>query len=280
MFDKMLVNPAFCGSSNWAVGTIKSREQFLGLQGRPSTQTINFHSPIQAKHIGLGGKIIKDKLAIINNLAVTGIISYHLNFAGGKLSFGLEAGIQNRKINYNDLVVSTLGDNALISEGVRASTKPDVSFGTYYQKKQFYFGIADYHLLKSNFSFGETNGNSNLYNHLYIIAGNVFQINKSFTYEPSILIKRQGSSATQIDLNNMFYYEEKFGLGLQYRTQDALVFIARYNISEAFRVSYSYDMTVSKFSKYSKGAHEILISYGIKLPPPPTQKEIHPRYYF
>ena len=27
MFDKVLINPAFAGSSNWVVGTIKYREQ-------------------------------------------------------------------------------------------------------------------------------------------------------------------------------------------------------------------------------------------------------------
>ncbi len=280
MFDKVLVNPAFCGSSPWAVTTIKAREQFLGLNGKPSTQTINFHSPIQAKHIGVGVKIIKDKIAIINNLHFAGVFAYHLNFAGGKLSLGVEAGIINKKINFNDLTVSTLGDNALLSEGIQNAIVPDLSFGTYYQKKQFYFGISNYHALKSKFNYGTIGGSSILKNQLNVIVGNVFDINKSFSYEPSILVKSQPSSATQIDINNMFYYKDKFGLGLQYRTKDALIIIARYNVNEAFRIAYSYDITISKFSPYSKGAHEIVLSYGIKLPPPPTNKETHPRYYF
>lgn len=280
MFDKMLINPAFAGSSNWAVGTVKSREQFMGLQGRPSTQTINFHTPIQAKHIGLGVKIIKDKIAIINNLTATGVLSYHLNFVGGKLSFGLEGGIVNKKINFNDLTVSTLGDNALLSEGIQNAIAPDLSFGTYYQKKQFYFGFSNYHLLKSKYNFGTVAGNSKMASSMYLIVGNVFDLTKSISYEVSMLIKNQTSSVIQFDFNNMFYYKESFGVGLQYRTKDAVVLLAKYNINESFKIAYSYDITVSKFSKYSKGAHEIMISYGIKLPPPPTQKEIHPRFYF
>jgi len=47
MFDKALINPAFAGSSNWFVGTIKYRNQFIGMTGNPVTETFNIHSPIQ-----------------------------------------------------------------------------------------------------------------------------------------------------------------------------------------------------------------------------------------
>lgn len=279
VFDKMLVNPAFCGSSNWLVATAKYREQFIGLNGRPSTQTINVHSPIQAKHIGIGVKVVRDRIAIINNLAAAADFSYHLNFAGGKLSLGLEAGILNRQINFTDLIVSTQGDKALDNSGKVSSLVPDLSSGIYYQRKQFYAGLSAYHLLKKKMDFGTSLSGSYLHSQTNILVGNVFELSKYISLEPSLLIKYQ-PGVVQADINAMVYYDGTLGAGVQYRTGDAVVAMLKYNITPGLRIAYSYDITVSGFSGYSKGAHEILLSYGIKLPPPPTQKEMHPRYYF
>jgi len=279
MFDKMLINPAFAGSSNWIVATLKYRNQYIGINGHPTTQTFNLHAPIQKKHIGLGFKIVNDKMAIMTNLNVTGSLSYHLNFAGGKLSLGLEGGIYNKKINYQDLVLSARHDNALPLTTM-SSMIPDASFGLYYQKKQFYAGFSNAHLLAKKFDYGTSTSQARLYKHLYFLAGTVFELSKDFSVEPSLLVKYQASSALQLDLNTMAYYKDRIGVGLQYRTGDALVTMLRVNITESFRISYSYDISISKLSPYVKGTHEFILSYGIKLPPPPTQKEIHPRYYF
>jgi type IX secretion system PorP/SprF family membrane protein len=280
MFDKMLINPAFAGSSNWAVATAKYREQFSGMKGHPTTQTINFHTPIQKKHLGIGFKIINDKIAIINNLNAALLLSYHLNFAGGKLSLGLEAGVFNRKVDYQKTIVTTQEDNS-IPKTKQSSLVPDFSYGLYYQKKQCYFGITQYHLLKSKFDFKANNqSKSHLYNQFNFLLGNVFDLSKKFSYEPSILLKIQPSIKPQIDLNVTFYYNDLIGAGIQYRSGDAIVGVLRINILENLKLAYSYDFTISKLSRYTNGNHEIMISYGIKLPPPPSKKEIHPRYYF
>jgi hypothetical protein len=39
-------------------------------------------------------------------------------------------------------------------------------------------------------------------------------------------------------------------------------------------------MRNSPVAKYSSGAHEIMLRYGIKLLPPQQIKEINPRFYF
>jgi type IX secretion system PorP/SprF family membrane protein len=280
MFDKVLINPAYTGSSNWVVGTVKYRNQFTGMPGNPVTETFNFHTPIQSKHIGIGVKVVNDKIAVLSTLNAALLFSYHLNFAGGKLSAGIDAGIYNRKIEYQKLILSTRGDNAIPSTA-QSSIVPDLSWGLYYQRKQWYAGISQYHLIKKKFNDKTTlPTDSKLYSHLYLMIGNVFTVNKSWSYEPSLLMKVQPAAPLQLDMNVMVYYQDRIGAGLQYRTGDAMVAILKIAVLENLKITYSYDYTLSKLSGYSKGAHEIIISYGIKLPPPPVQKETHPRYYF
>lgn len=280
MFDKAIINPAFAGSSNWIVATVKSRNQAIAVSGQEKTQTINVHAPIQKKHIGLGFKLVKDKIAIMNTLNATAMLSYHLGLAGGKLSLGLEAGVFSKKVNYQELVINMRGDNAIPPSTV-SSMVPDVSMGMYYQKKQIYLGFSYYHLIKKSFDNGEASSSqSHLAKQINLLGGNVFELSKSLTMEPSFLLKYQPNSTTQLDLNTMLYYNNIIGAGLQYRIGNAVAGILRINIKDSFRICYSYDMNVSKATPYTKGAHEIILSYGFKLPPPPTQKEIHPRYYY
>lgn len=280
MMDKMLINPAFAGSSSWVVATAKYRQQFIGFEGNPTTQTFNFHAPIQKRHIGLGFKIINDKTPVTNNLNATLFYSYHLNFAGGKLSAGIEAGIYNRRIDYPKLILTHPLDNSIPVTAV-SSIVPDVSLGGYYQKKQFYLGYSARHILKSKFNYNTINSpNSHLYNHMNLLLGNVFDISDKWDFEASTLLKYQKAAPIQFDINGMLSYKERVGVGIQYRSGDAMAGIIKINIMESLRVSYSYDITKSGLSPYVNGAHEIIISYGIKLPPPPQEKEVHPRYYY
>ncbi|MGZ3862960.1 MAG: PorP/SprF family type IX secretion system membrane protein [Bacteroidia bacterium] len=276
MLDKMLINPGYTGSSNWAVGTLKYRQQFIGIEGAPVTETFNFHAPIQKKHIGLGFKVINDKIAINSNLNASLFYSYHLNFAGGKLSAGIEAGIYNRRIDYSKLILNNTLDNSLSRASVN-SIVPDGSAGIYYQKKQFYAGVSDCHLIGMNFA---TASKAHLYNHIYLIMGKVFELSDKWALEPSVLVKYQQAAPVQIDLNASVTYNDIITIGAQYRSGDAVGGFVKVSLMENLRIAYAFDKTMSGLSPFSKGAHEIIISYGIKLPPPSSEKEVHPRYYF
>lgn len=278
--DKMLINPAFVGSSNWVVGTLKYRNNAPSFKNQYTTQTFNLHGPVQAKHIGLGVKVVNDKRAVLTNLNIAVDASYHLNLAGGKLSFGVEGGVYNRRINYDELVTSQKNDQALNLYNF-SSTVPDFSFGFYYQRKQFYAGYSKYHLLGARFDRKEfPNSASFIHASDYFIVGSIIDVSKKWAVEPSILLKYQAKGNIQLDASVLVCFDNKLSLGLQYRTGSALLTMLKYNITDRLKISYSYDYNLSRFSQLSPGAHEVIISYGIQLPPPPTKKEIHPRYYF
>jgi type IX secretion system PorP/SprF family membrane protein len=278
MFDKLLINPAFAGSSNWAVGTLKYREQAKSFQGHPVTETFNFHGPIQRKHIGLGFKVTNDQIPVQNTLNASLFFSYHLTFAGGKLSLGLEGGMIKKTIDFQDVILNTEGDNAIPANAV-TNTMPDLSAGLYYQKKQFYFGLSSAHLLSSLTSDAQ-NPVVGPAQHAYLLLGNVFQLGSDVTLEPSILARYSTSALPQADGNLMLYFFDRFGLGAQYRSNEAISGIVRIEPIRGLRIAYSYDYGFKSTQSFVHGSHEIILSYGVKLAPPPARKEVHPRYYF
>jgi type IX secretion system PorP/SprF family membrane protein len=281
LFDKTQIDPAFAGSANWIVGTVKYRKQFMGIPGQPTTEAFSLHAPIQRFHLGAGAKISHETMAAVSRINATGICSYHMNFASGKLSFGLEGGVFNQAISFPDLIRKDPIDNSIPDQRT-AVTVPDVSFGTYYQKKGFYLGFSAMHLLKTdlNYTNYQKEISATLYKHYNFLIGNVFDVTESIAIEPSFLLKYVHAAPLQEDLNLNFIFKEKISLGFSYRSQDAIAGIVRLKITESLKIGYAYDHAIAGLSGHSNGTHEIFISYGIKLLPPAEEKEIHPRYYY
>jgi type IX secretion system PorP/SprF family membrane protein len=281
MFDKMLLNPAYAGSSRWIVGSLKNRMQFVNLDGAPTTNVFTFQAPVQVKRIGLGAKIIQDKIAVTNSLIATGFFSYHIGFGKGKLSFGIEGGIVNNSFNYGGLDKFDAVDPA-IDVSAESALLPEISTGLFYQTSSFYLGASVYHLFNSDNKTSAL-GNSDLYSlkrSFYGIGGYTFELSKKIFLEPGFLLKYAGGSTLQADLNLTLFLFDRLSLGTSYRTGDAVVTLLKVDITRNLKILYSYDIRVSNLANYSKGSHEIGISYGIELLPPPEQKVIHPRFYF
>ncbi len=281
MFDKMLVNPAFAGSSKWLVGSLKSRTSVMNIEGAPLSNFFTFQAPLQTKNIGVGIKVVQDKISVINSFNASGFFSYHIGFGNGKLSFGLEGGMKNSIYNYDNLVKYDLVDDA-IPVGEQSAIIPDASAGVYYQTQEFYVGLSANHLINSKRTLliYERNNIQNMAPNFYAIGGYIFEIGRDGLLEPGFLIKYMHGISLQVDANLTFIYLERFGFGLSYRSGDAIVALLKFDITKNIKISYSYDYTISGLSDYSSGAHEISISYGIELRPPAAKKVVHPRYYF
>ena len=280
-FDRLVFNPAYAGSSGWIVTSLKHRSQFVGLEGAPSTQMITVHAPWQIKSMGFGGKIINDHLGATNQFNASLIYAYHLGLGKGKLSVGIEGGLFSQTIDFANLYRVDKIDNAIPNE--KATTiKPDASFGLQFQARDYFVGFSIVHLFGSDLNFTDNNRSivAELSKHYFLSGGLVYDLKNDLSIQPCMLLKMVSGAPAQIDLYTNVIFKEKYTLGVGYRTSDALTFVAKYHITDAIRVSYSYDARISKVATYSSSAHEFMVRYGIKLLPPQQIKEINPRYYF
>ena len=280
-FDRLVYNPAYAGSSGWIVNSLKVRSQFSGIEGSPSTQMFTIHAPWQAKSMGFGAKIIKDKIGATNQFNMTGIYAYHMGLGKAKLSAGIEFGFYNQTIDFASLYRIDKIDLAIPGEK-GSVTKFDGSFGLQYQAKDYYLGLSIVHLFKKDINFTDIDRSlvAELNRYYFLSGGYVYDLSPDFSIQPCYLLKKVKGAPMQIDLYSNFIYKEKYTLGFGYRTGDALTFVAKYHITDAIRISYSYDFRISSIANYSSSAQEFMIRYGIKLLPPQQIKEINPRYYF
>ncbi|MBN8702619.1 MAG: type IX secretion system membrane protein PorP/SprF [Bacteroidetes bacterium] len=281
MFDKAIINPAYTGTIPYINSTLAYRKQFTGIEGAPTTQFLTFHAPIQKKNIGLGLKVVNDKVATIATTSFAGMFSYYIGLGNGRLSVGLEAGLINQKIDFTNLVRHDAVDNA-ISANTQNKMVPDASVGLYYQTKSFFIGWSSFQLIKSELNFTPDYGRSlvsRLWNHNYVVVGGNFGKNEDLRFEPSMLIKHVSPVPIQIDLNAKALIKQLIAVGATYRVNEAIVAMVELQIKDQFRIGYAFDYTTSKLASYQNGTHEILFTYRKKLLPPARDKEIHPRYY-
>ena len=282
MFDKYIINPACAGSSNSIYATLDVRNQFSGIEGAPLTEIFTFSAPLQAKHMGLGLKVINDVAGILDNTNVYGTYAYQIGLGNGRLAFGLDAGLLNESLNYSDVIkTATNPSDPVFGNGNQSKFVPDANFGVYYYSEKIFAGYSALHLIPSNISTNKNSGDifAALQRHHFLNLGYSWEFKPEVRLEPIVLIKYVEAAPVQFDLTARLVYKNFITTGLMYRSGDALALFLQLTIKESFRIGYSYDYTISNLSSYVKGGNEIMVQYKYTLLPPARKKDVHPRYY-
>ena len=267
MFNGLLLNPAYAGSNDVLSATAVNRTQWAGFDGAPKTLSVSMHSPLKNKKINLGISFINDQLGITNQNKISAVYAYRIFFKKSSLSFGLQAGIDLIRNNWNKIQTTTAGDQVFTGQYSQQNIA-ETGFGMYYKSAKLFAGVSAPDL----FSIGIVGGK--LYKPALFTAGYLFSLSENIKLKPSVLVKYILNSPTELDVNLNAYYKN-FGLGLSYRTNDAMVFLIQYNINMQFSAGYSYDLTTSKLGTFVRGSHEIMLKYefGYKVNPQ------SPRYF-
>ena len=86
-------DPAYAGTHESLEFSAIVRDQWTGLPGAPSTQTLSLHTPLHNRNIGLGFMLINDKIGITRQTGAYGAYAYKVRLNDrGVLSMGLQAG--------------------------------------------------------------------------------------------------------------------------------------------------------------------------------------------
>lgn len=254
-------NPAIAGSKNVHVANLNYRNQWVGFDEAPVNMSANFYGSYKNQgKTGYGATIISEKSGLTN---ATGI---YLNYAQHfklskqvKLGFGIQPGYLQYRIRLYDAKIADQGDE-LLTGSVYSANALDVNVGFHLYSKKFFLMGSMQHLLGKQIQF--TSYNSNLAFHYNAIGGYNFQFpKKNFELQPSIMIKY--TSPVPVQWTGMLKgtLDNKYWLGLIYRSDDAIGISLGMNIKERMNIGYGYDYSISSIRKYNSGSHEIMLSF-------------------
>jgi len=257
------LNPAHAGIKKCLDLQLLFRSQWLGLDGAPQSGFVTASIPLKSKRKkflsgrhGMGVKFENDRIGQIDmnrfNLAYAG----HFNFSRDtRLSLGVYAGILQFGFDPSKATTVT-PDLAALNDASKVT--PDAHFGAWWNGLNYYFGLTLNQLIPSQWPTG--NGSRQRF-HTMFNAGYRLSINEKLTFLPGMLVKIPFAGPVVMDLNLNFDIQNIYSLGIGYRRQDALVFMAGLKIKEQFSIQYSYDFTVSSLQRVSNNTHEISIGY-------------------
>ena len=278
MFNGLALNPAYAGSHEVISMTAIARQQWIGLDGAPSTQTFSIHSPIKNDRVGVGMMLLHDKIGPIHRYNASASYAYRIPMEHGKLAMGLRAGMNLYRINYSEL---NQNDPAFNRGSVNAY-QPNFGAGLYYYTDRFYAGFSVPELLERSYDQYETSltdisANSQLVRHYFFNTGYVFDLSKDLKLKPNALLKVVEGAPIQLDINANLLVMEVLWVGLSWRSFDSVDGILQLQLTDQLQFGYSYDFsTTSEIRSVNSGSHEISLNYRFIIG---HKKAISPRYF-
>ncbi|WKX76585.1 PorP/SprF family type IX secretion system membrane protein [Zobellia laminariae] len=266
MYNTISVNPAYAGSRGVFSIAALHRSQWVGLDGAPTTQTLNFHTPV-SKRVGLGLSVVNDEIGNGTNqdTYVDAAFSYTVKTSDeGKLSFGLKAGGHLLNVDFSKLRNYGAESNL---PNIDNKFSPNIGAGVYYHTDHFYVGLSVPNFLQTeHFDGSNTNSSSFLAEermNFYFITGYVFEVNDRWKFKPAGLVKAVRGAPLQIDVSANFLYNDKFSLGLAYRWDAALSALFGFQITDQFMVGVAYDREITDLgaTRFNDGSFEIFLRY-------------------
>lgn len=266
MFSKINTNPATTGISNYAHVFLFARQQWVGVENAPSTQMLNIQSYIEDIKSGLGFTITNDAFALTNTINAKFAYAYHVQTSrSGYFSMGLNIGVLYKRYNGSEIIFDNDGEtqNYLVNEG---RVRMDFDLGIAYTSKQFSTGLSATHI--SNYIY--TDDIFTIPMHFYYFAEYNFIVNKNFSLLshldamcPIDVVESFDYFLASANLTGTLY--NKFWVGFAYRLTNVGVVLAGINLGPDFKIGYSYDFSLGTNKVSSKGSHEIMLTYRMKI---------------
>ena len=273
MYNTLAVNPAYAGSRGVFSITALHRSQWVGLDGAPRTQTLNFNTPV-SERVGIGLSVVNDEIGNGTNqdTYIDGVFSYTVPTSEkGKLSLGLKAGGHFLNVDFNRLRNYQSAGNVTAPPNIDKKFSPNFGAGVYYHTDAFYVGLSVPNFLETEHfeRSGDTGGTSFLAQermNWYLISGYVFDIDKDWKFKPALLLKAVKGAPLQADLSASFLLRDKFSFGAAYRWSAALSALVGLQLTDQLMVGLAYDRETTKLGNtaFNDGSFEVFLRYEFR----------------
>lgn len=276
MFNQMAINPAYAGSKEAVSATTFVRSQWTDIDGAPKTETFSIHGPLKKKKVGLGFSVIADQIGPKKSIGALGSYAYRIPIKNGKLSFGLRVGVFKYTYNWDDILYKDQAD-VYNTHNQTSKIVPTADAGIYYYTNTLYLGLSATHLYNGRLtSVSNQNGDdAKLAPHLFFTLGKAWALSDNLIFNPSCMIKTAKGSPSTADINFSFLLKQRIWLGLSMRGTYGIVVYAQFNITDKFKLGYSYDYGYNKIGRVGGGSHEIMLGYDFNIS---KSKITSPRY--
>jgi len=297
MFNSLVFNPGYAGSSEFLSVGVLHRSQWVGIDGAPVTQSVTAHTPLKNDRVGVGLSLINDQIGPTNNLGANLSYAYRIPLGdNAKLSIGLQAGVENYRADFTGVDIQNPDDEAF--ENNMNVWLPNFGGGIYYYSKYFYAGLGVPHLIENDLRPGNsitTGIYARQVRHYYFHSGLALPLKgDALIFKPSVLVKTLGlipskdtnfqdiGAPHEFDIDLSLLFQETLWIGASFRSAfnafgeektssfDSADLWMSYLLSNGMRIGVAYDYSLQGLQNYSDGSFELFVGWDFKI----NEKEI------
>ena len=277
IFNLQTINPAYVGYWQTTGITLLSRNQWVGLNGHPTTQTFSFQTPLRSQNVGIGLNVVLDKVGLEKRLLMNIDYSYQVFLSENtSLRFGLKGGFTNYSNNLTEYVQIDPNDPTF-QVNIDNKFMPNLGVGLFLSSEKYYLSLSLPKILENKYKSNVNNfSTKSEVRHLFFAGGLLFDLSEHVKFKPSFMTKSVMGSPFEYDLSANLLLAERLWIGGMYRSGDSFGAIAQWIFSKKLRFGYAYDFTTTDLRNYHNGVHEVMISYEFVYS---KRRTISPRYF-
>lgn len=264
MYNTINVNPAYAGSRGAMSIFGLHREQWVGLDGAPRTNSISINTPINNSKVGVGVSFVNDQIGVTKDNTLSVDVSYTIDLdnRSNKLSFGIKGSMNMLDVRYSDLNISNPNDPRF-GKDIDNQFTPNIGAGVYFHNEKSYLGLSVPSFLETKRYDDNTYQTMQQRMHFYLIGGYVFDLNPDLKFKPAFAVKATEGAPISADISANFLFSEKLTLGAAYRIDAAWSAMAGFQVTDGLMIGYSYDSETTKLVNYNSGSHEIFLRFEL-----------------
>lgn len=270
IFNKLGYNPGYAGAVASGELTLTARQQWLGLEGAPSSQVATFNTAFSDQGAGLGIRFSSVSVGLEQQFNLEGSYAYGFPIARDtRMGLGISASARYFSVDYqNARPVQGGGVDPAIPGASASKVVPNFGAGIYVESERYYVGLGVPRLLENNIDLGSDETIiSREARHYYFMTGVKFPLGESVKMEPQALVKYVPNAPFDADLTLLFYFGDNIFAGGGYRLggdgrgESANVLFGAV-LAQHITFSFAYDLGLSQFSMDQGGSLEGMVRYN------------------
>jgi type IX secretion system PorP/SprF family membrane protein len=263
MYNTAAVNPAYAGTRGMFSVLAMHRNQWVGLEGSPKTNSFTLHTPL-ANSLALGLSATNDVLGPSTENTFSADLSYSIKTSENfRLAFGIKGTANYLDVNFNKLKTFNQNDPINARTNIDNNFFPNVGAGLYWYSNKTYIGLSVPYMLERKHYNNDVQYTASERMNLHAMAGYVFDLSPTLKFKPSTLVKVVRGAPLQVDLSANFLLYDKLTLGAAYRWSAAMSGMVGFQISDSWLIGYAYDKDTTRLGNFNSGSHEIFLRYEL-----------------
>ncbi len=293
LLNPFLTNPAIAGTERYMPLRLSTRQQWIGINQAPSTQSVSIHRRIRAKDVrftprgfinkgnnsfgkvGIGGGFFNYSYGAISHTGFNLAYAYHIFLGKGRLAFGLAPSFFQYSLNKTGFILPDMNNpDPLVSNNPNESLYfIDANAGMHYYTDNNYAGLSVVQLLNSTVQFGELSFDSedqmsvnpDLARSIYAYYGQYLHFSQDFMLEPSLWVKFNGQSGVHFDANVIFHLQDVLQAGLTYRYQERVGLLVGIKLDN-LQIRYLFEAPMGSLVPNQYTSHQIMVNFNLGEP--------------